>query len=227
MPHSEPGDAEADAGFAHHGDDFELLPGGHFTQPGDLRGVQRFVGVVGARGHGVWVIGRGELRKSCTARRGDAGSPAMKKGERIEALVAALPTGDTEWHPCYAGWFRCFNAGDYFEAHDVLEHLWLETEGHDHAFFKGLIQLAGAFVHLKKQHARPLHPKDGKRLAPAARLFALAVAHIEPRAPYHMGLDVAAVCRLARKSRDAILRGEYRINPWRPDALPVILLDER
>ena len=28
--------------------------------------------------------------------------------------------------PCYQGYFRCcFNEGRYYEAHDVLEHLWL------------------------------------------------------------------------------------------------------
>ena len=148
----------------------------------------------------------------------------MKKSERIEAFVAALPTGGTGWHPCYAGWFRCFNAGDYYEAHDVLEHLWLATAGREYSFFKGLIQLAGAFVHLKKQHARPWHAKDGQRLAPAARLFALALANLEPSAPCYMGLDVAAVCRLAREWRDEIVRGEYRVNPWQPDALPKIEL---
>ena len=151
----------------------------------------------------------------------------MKKSERIDALVAALPSSDEEWHPCYAGWFRCFNSGDYYEAHDVLEHLWLDTEGRDYAFFKGLIQLAGAFVHLKKHHARPHHAKDGKRLAPAARLFALAVANLEPSSPRHTGLDVSAVCRFAGEWRDAIVRGEYLVNPWTPDALPKILLDER
>lgn len=139
--------------------------------------------------------------------------------------MAALPSGGAEWHPCYAGWFRCFNAGDYYEAHDVLEQLWLRTDGADSGFFKGLIQLAGAFVHLKKQHARPTHAKDGKRLAPAARLFALALGNLEPREPHHMGLDVAAVCRLAREWRDEIVRGEYLINPWKPDALPVISLE--
>ena len=44
--------------------------------------------------------------------------------------------------------------------------------------------------------ARPDHPKDGRRLAPAARLFALAEHNLAPFGPYHLGLDVAAVLAL-------------------------------
>jgi hypothetical protein len=31
----------------------------------------------------------------------------------------------------------------------VLEHLWLDCRDSNHLYFKGLIQIAGAFVHLK------------------------------------------------------------------------------
>ena len=48
------------------------------------------------------------------------------------------------------GWLECFNSGEFYEAHDVLEDLWLEERETLNAnFYKGLIQLAGAFVHLK------------------------------------------------------------------------------
>ena len=166
---------------------------------------------------------------SCTAaeRIVDAEIPAMKKSERIEAFVATLTSGEPGWDPCYAGWFRCFNAGDYYEAHDVLEQLWLRTEGADYAFYKGLIQLAGAFVHLKKQHARPWHPKDGRRLSPASRLFALALGNLSRYAPRYRGLDVAAVCAFAGDWRAALVAGEFRDNPWSPEALPNITLNER
>lgn len=157
----------------------------------------------------------------------DAEIPAMKKSERIEAFVATLTSGEPGWDPCYAGWFRCFNAGDYYEAHDVLEQLWLRTEGADYAFYKGLIQLAGAFVHLKKQHARPWHPKDGRRLSPASRLFALALGNLSRYAPRYRGLDVAAVCAFAGDWRAALVAGEFRDNPWSPEALPNITLNER
>ena len=40
----------------------------------------------------------------------------------------------------------------------------------NYLFFKGLIQVAGAFVHLQKQFLHPEHPKHRPRLRPAVRL---------------------------------------------------------
>jgi hypothetical protein len=151
----------------------------------------------------------------------------MKKSERIETFVAGLGGGGGLLHPCYEGWFRCFNAGDYYEAHDVLEHLWLKTTGEDALFFKGLIQLAGAFVHLKKQHERPWHVKDGARLRPASRLFSLALKNLMPYTPSYHQLDVCAVCALCEEYLLALEASAFAQNPWRPEARPVIMLAHR
>lgn len=149
----------------------------------------------------------------------------MKKGERIEAFVRGMGLPEDGAHDaCYTGYFRCFNAGDYYEAHDVLEHLWLSTDGPDHAFYKGLIQLAGAFVHLKKQRARPWHPKDGMRMRPALRLFLLAENNLAPFAPRHLGLDVDAVLAICRDYRERIEEGGFAVNPWSPGAMPALSL---
>ena len=60
----------------------------------------------------------------------------MKKNERIAAFVAQLGgSPDPALDPRYLGYFTCFNAQQYYEAHDVLEKLWLETKGADHRFF--------------------------------------------------------------------------------------------
>ena len=148
----------------------------------------------------------------------------MKKSERIESFVTGLVGQGGSLHPCYEGWFKCFNVGDYYEGHDVLEHLWLKTTDNNAHFFKGLIQLAGAFVHLKKQHARPWHAKDGARLRPASRLFALAMKNLAPFAPMHLRLDVRAVCALCEDHLLALEAGEFSRNPWSPEALPIIEL---
>lgn len=145
----------------------------------------------------------------------------MKKSERITSYVASLPgSGTTAWHPCYLGYFTCFNAGEYYEAHDVLEHLWLSARDEHSAFYKGLIQLAGAFVHLRKQFMRPDHPKDGQRLKPAVRLFLLARANLENFAPRYLGLDVAGVLELIHQWVREVEAAEYRRNPWRPGKGP-------
>jgi len=156
--------------------------------------------------------------------------PAMKKSDRIEAFVENLgpsagERADLDRH--YLGYFQCFNEGLYYEAHDVLEHLWLkekDTGNPDADFFKGLIQLAGAFVHLKKQYERPDHPKDGRRLRPATRLFRLAIGNLTPYGPHHLALDVPALVAFCEAKIAAIAGSEFAVNPWHPDRKPSLSL---
>ena len=135
--------------------------------------------------------------------------------------------------PFYLAYFECFNKGLYYEAHDVLEQLWLrerEKVGENGNFFKGLIQLAGAFVHLRKQYERPWHAKDGRRMLPAARLFRLALGNLEPFAHegaqgIHWALDVEQVCHFCKSSLAALEEGGFTRNPWTPERLPQITLE--
>lgn len=150
----------------------------------------------------------------------------MKKNERIAALVAQLGAdADLALDARYQGYFTCFNAQQYYEAHDVLENLWLQTKGDDYLFFKGLIQVAGAFVHLQKQFLHPDHAKHGRRLRPAVRLFDLAIANLKPYAPARLHLDVAGLCAFCRRMADEIADSNFERNPWAPDAAPQLQLD--
>jgi predicted metal-dependent hydrolase len=143
----------------------------------------------------------------------------MNKGERIRAYVKSLKTGSVR-NPYYEAYFICFNEQKYYEAHDVLEHLWLEEQGPAHQFFKGLIQLAGAFVHLQKQYLRPEHATDGRRLYPAWRLFKLARTNLEPFVPEYLDLDVRSALELCSKNIHALEGSDFEKNPWRPEAAP-------
>src|SRR5437763_6226807 len=105
----------------------------------------------------------------------------MSKGERISQLVAELGDDDIDpgqadvaKHPFYRAFFRCWNEQRYYEAHDVLEQLWLNSDTDDGIFFKGLIQAAGAFVHLQKNFEHPRHVKHIRRFRPAVKLFELS-----------------------------------------------------
>ncbi len=151
----------------------------------------------------------------------------MNKGERISRLVAELPVEEVDpnqtdltQHPFYRAFFQCWNERHYYEAHDVLEQLWLKTNSADADFFKGLIQAAGAFVHLQKRFEHPLHTKHSKRLAPAVRLFQLAEKNLSRFAPRHHGLDVGALCQLLRAYANQIVRVDYKANPWSPETAP-------
>ena len=149
----------------------------------------------------------------------------MKKNERISAYLESLGTEpDLAFDPHYQGYFTCFNRGAYYEAHDVLEQLWLRTTDANRNFFQGLIQIAGAFVHLQKQFLQPDHPKHGPRLRPAVRLFQLGLRNIEAYGPLHLGLDVTALADLCRRHASEILASGFAHNPWQATQLPQIAL---
>src|ERR1700751_5499796 len=119
----------------------------------------------------------------------------MNKRERISQWLADA-TGENVnpdqagvgRHPYYRAYFRCWNEQQYYEAHDVLEQVWLSRDSGDGDFFKGLIQAAGAFVHLQRNFERPSHAKHSLRLPPAVRLFRLAEKNLSKFAPLHHDL---------------------------------------
>src|ERR1035441_10730308 len=85
------------------------------------------------------------------------------------------------YDPGYLSYFECFNRQRFFEAHEVLEALWLpQRQGPNGLFYKGLIQLAGAFVHWQKN-----------RPGPAEALLGLARANLRKYPAIHQGLNVA------------------------------------
>ena len=143
----------------------------------------------------------------------------MKKGDRIEALARDLAAGDED-DIYFRGYFLLFNRQDYYQAHDLLEHIWLQTNGPEAAFYKGLIQLAGAFVHLQKQFRRPFHPTDGRRLHPAWRLFKLAKKNLKLFPAEYLGLKVDQILGLCDTQIAALEQSHFKTNPWNPDNAP-------
>ena len=76
------------------------------------------------------------------------------KRQKIDSLIPVAGSRGLDRH--YLGYFDCFNAQLFFEAHEALEVLWLPQRGQikDH-FYKGLIQFAGVFVHVQKGRRDP------------------------------------------------------------------------
>ena len=138
---------------------------------------------------------------------------ATHKSPKIDALLAQFEkSADFSHH--YTGFFYCFNAQIYYEAHDVLEEVWLPIRGQPQAkFYQGLIQMAGAFVHLQKN-----------RLGPAARLFALALKNFEAYPKRHHGIDLEAIRQICQKYRTAIIDSGEKINPWSKETAPKLAL---
>src|SRR5260370_13625591 len=143
----------------------------------------------------------------------------MTKGERISRFVAELTVeqvdpnqADIAKHPFYRTFFQCWNKQRYYEAHDVLEQFWLNSDTNDDQFFKGLIQAAGAFVHLQKHFEHPTHAKHSRRLQPAMRLLRLAERNLSIFAPEHHELNWPAVCYVLRSYADQIVASDYKTN---------------
>src|SRR5215212_2618266 len=137
---------------------------------------------------------------------------SMSKGERISRFLQSLSgegaTAAREGiagHPYYRAFFQCWNEQRYYEAHDILEQVWLHDPitPEDALYFKGLIQAAGAFVHLQKQFEHPAHPKHGKRLAPAVRLFRLAEKNLAPFGAKRHDLDLSRFREMLSRYREA------------------------
>src|SRR5712672_1875864 len=155
----------------------------------------------------------------------------MNKGERISRFVAELSGKDLDRgkievasHPYYRAYFQCWNEQRYYEAHDVLEQLWLNEDSEDDNFFKGLIQAAGAFVHLQKNFEHPTHAKHSRRLRPAVKLFELAEKNLSSFAPRHHALDVSALLDLLRRTRQKVIDSDFKTNPWSPTNAPKVQL---
>jgi len=143
----------------------------------------------------------------------------MGKHERIAARTEGLAARGG-YHPCYLEYFRLFNAQAYYEAHDVLEHIWLGSDGERYVFYKALIQFAGGFVHLQHHHREPGHRIHGKRLRPAARLFRRSAELLADVPPNHEGLVIDEIVVLAISSAEALENYAFARNPWYPERAP-------
>jgi predicted metal-dependent hydrolase len=138
-----------------------------------------------------------------------------RKSQKIASFIHSLPQGLLDPH--YVGFFEYFNRQLFFEAHEVLEELWLPRRGTEKdLFYKGLIQLAGAFVHLQK-----------KRRGPAIALFQLAARNLSNYPGRYESLDLAAL-----QARIAGWVAELQSDPqsglgWEPGAWPTLSLEHR
>lgn len=141
------------------------------------------------------------------------------KSPKIAALIADLQGRELPAH--YLGYFACFNRAQFYEAHDVLEELWLaDRHGPNGNFYKGLIQLAGAFVHLQKDCLK--YP----RLRPAAALFTLAEGNFRPYSTHHERLDLVSVRALITDWRARLVAADFTRNPLTPGSEPKLTLTE-
>jgi uncharacterized protein len=88
-------------------------------------------------------------------------------------------TADESYPELYLQGIEHFNVCDFFEAHEVWEALWADTQGPSRKFFQGLIQAAVALHHFGNGNIRG-----------ARKLYYSTRSYLEPYGPQYMGLDL-------------------------------------
>ena len=84
--------------------------------------------------------------------------------------------------PRFKEGLKLFNHGEFFECHEVIEDLWLETPSEDplRDLYKGVIQAAAA-----------LYQFDRGILSGAIGLYETSVGYLKKYSPQALGLDVS------------------------------------
>jgi hypothetical protein len=102
-----------------------------------------------------------------------------------------------------------FNAGLFFECHELLEDLWKATSGPDKTFYHGVVQVAAAFYHYEK------HNRHG-----AVTLLTKGRDKLATYPSSYLGVDVAAV----RQSLEPwAVAFETQVDEKRPQTFPQIV----
>lgn len=102
----------------------------------------------------------------------------------------------SEHDPRYLLGVEHFNRGEYFEAHEAWEELWLDCDPIDRRFFQSLIQAAVALYHWG----------NGNRTG-ACRLFAAGREKAWSYRPAHRGLDVESFWQQVESALEGALTG--------------------
>jgi uncharacterized protein len=130
-------------------------------------------------------------------------------------VVVLMKLNPTEYDARYLAGIMFFNDRDFFQAHEVWEDLWADTQGADHHFYQGLIQAAVGLHHFSNGNVRG-----------AVKLFHSSLAYMRPYPSPHVGINVNEFWEQMRGCFEPILDGDPSANV-RPDAslIPTIRLE--
>jgi predicted metal-dependent hydrolase len=102
-----------------------------------------------------------------------------------------------------------FNAGEFFECHEVLEELWRAEQRPIRELYQGVLQVGVGFYHLGRGNYRG-----------AVNLLGYGIARLERVPPGAHGLDVSALLLGARHARHQLVEGgAARMGDVRPFAI--------
>jgi uncharacterized protein len=120
------------------------------------------------------------------------------------------------YDPRYLAGIEHFNTCDFFEAHEVWEELWADTQGEPRRFYQGLIQVAVCLHHFGNGNIRG-----------AKKLYFGCRGYLESYRPNFLGLDLDKLlaqletcCREILDSKEEFPKIEIV-----PDLIPEIHLE--
>jgi hypothetical protein len=122
----------------------------------------------------------------------------------------------TAYEPRYLAGVALFNRGDFFEAHEVWESLWMETFGEEKRFLQALIQAAVGILHFCNGNSRG-----------AVKLFRSSRDYMGKYASHYLGLNQDVFWADMERCFAPILAApdpELRITPVE-EHIPEIVLD--
>lgn len=96
-----------------------------------------------------------------------------------------------------AAGLRCYRAGEFFEAHEHWEAVWMRTEQPTKLLVQALIQITVAFHHLSNGNT-----------AGALSLLGRALSKLEKFPGESRGMDIGSLRRGVQMSQERIVAGE-------------------
>jgi predicted metal-dependent hydrolase len=121
----------------------------------------------------------------------------------------------TEYDPRYLAGIVLFNRGDFFEAHEAWEALWMDTAGPNKPFYQGLIQAAVGLCHFCNGNVRG-----------AVKLYHSSRNYMSRFGCPHLGMDTAEFWRQMQTCFAELLAAAEPDRSITPDGalMPSILL---
>ncbi len=122
----------------------------------------------------------------------------------------------TTYDPRYLAGVVLFNAGDYFEAHEVWEDLWAESHGLERSFVQGLIQAAVGLCHFSNGN-----------LGGAVKLYRTSREYQRPCGSSFWGMNLTSFWQAMERCYGTLLTDPTPDRSLRPDPAlaPTIVLD--
>lgn len=110
-------------------------------------------------------------------------------------MVPAEARGLT-WNPEFRRGVELFNAGEFYECHEVLEDVWRPSSGEERLFLQAVIHVAVGLYH--HEQGNPIGAELQLRKA---------LSKLAGYLPVYRGIDTARLYRDGQTALDAVLTG--------------------